>query len=217
MINIISLIDPQTHQPFMSATAGDRVCYAIPHGRAFAVCVKGNHRRQEAVISVDGRNVLDNTPASPTSSGVLFTGQYICKGFQTSNSGARSFVHMPSGSGLLTAERAGAVDAVGVVAVATYQEEGRRSSADYLESHGGPVLRGVTRGTPRGGAMAGAEVSAPLGQTSWTRSGQPPEVMVVEYDTFEGWAARGVAIPRLSDANPWPGASGPRFADPNGL
>ena len=72
-------------------------------------------------------------------------------------------------------------------------------------------MRGVSRG---GGAMAGAEVSAPLGQTTFTRG--DASIEVAEYDTFEGWAARGITIPRLSDANPWPG-SAPRFAATSSL
>lgn len=210
---MISIIDPNTNASFAHALVGSRQCYAVPHGRAFAVRVDGlAHVRQEAVISVDGRDVLTNTPASTSAGGVVFSGSYVCNGFQISASEARQFVHMPSGHGYLTAERAGSSEAVGVIAAAVYSEQ-HRGRHELL------VSRGVTRGSggqsvTRGGTMAGAEVSAPLGTTTFVRGDLA--LCTVEYDTFDGWAARGIVIPRLSEANPWPG-SAPRFASSNSL
>lgn len=201
---MLSIINPHTLQPFPSAAVGGRVCFAIPYEQPFAVrvVVEPPGTRHEAVISVDGRNVLDNTPAYPGAPGVVFCDSYICKGFQVSSGSVREFVHMPAGRDLLTAERAGAGANIGVIGLAVYSDGSRRYRRGEVDPYS---FGGATRsaGPTRGGTMAGAEVSAPLGETEWTR-GHGPVIEVVEYDTHEGWAARGVMIPRVGDANPWP-------------
>jgi hypothetical protein len=191
---MLTLIDPNTLRPFPSAVVSDRRCFAIPYGSPFAVKID-SHGHSEAVISVDGRDVLTNVAASPQAMGVQFNGTYICKGFQVSLSSVQQFIHRPAGRGLLTAERAYAPENIGLVAVAVYGAEPMRVRRE-------PSL---SRSATRGGTAAGDEIAAPLvlDQRPGTRNG-PPKLEVVEYDTHEGWAARGVSIAKLSDGNPWP-------------
>lgn len=226
---MITLIDPHTRLPFPSVTVGGRTCFAIPFNQAFAVKVAAPpdlHRigrgppsanmPTEAVIAVDGRDTLSNQPASPSLPGVIIRGEYTCPGFQIGQASAASFVHAPKGLGLTTAERNGTPDACGLVAAVLYA---RRVDYGRVTRGGGDmVARGVTRGAggqSLGGAMAGEHVTNNLGTTSWER-GEKVAEEVIEYDTREGWAARGVIIPETSTANPWPGVS-PRFANPASL
>lgn len=223
---MITLIDPSTRAPFPSTMVGGRACFAIPFNQAFAVKVaappdlarteRGIPSMDypvEAVIAVDGRDTLSNHPASPGLPGVIIRGEYTCPGFQIGQASAASFVHAPRGLGLTTAERNGTPDACGLVAAVLYRP---RAVERYL---GSASLRGgVTRGAggmSAGGAMAGERVANNLGTTSWERGDLLAEE-IVEYDTREGWAARGVIIPATSTANPWPGAA-PRFANPSTL
>lgn len=212
---MLTIIDPRTGAAFPSAIVGGRACFAVPFGRTFAVKVgyefASQHgvRRAEAVIAVDGRDTQSNQPASPALPGVVISSDYTCPGFQTGAGTAAEFVHMPKGQGLTTAERNGTADSCGLVAAVLYAEQGRYRSPESF----GVTSRGVTRGAggqSTGGAMAGADVSNQLGQTSWDRGHKIAEE-VIEYDTREGWAARGVIIPEVSSGNPWPGAA-PKFA-----
>lgn len=72
----------------------------------------------------------------------------------------------------------------------------------------------VFRSGPTAGAIAGAVVEDVVGRTEWKR-GELLGEQVVEYDTPEGWAARGVSFARLG-RNPWP-ADAPKYADPQKL
>jgi hypothetical protein len=211
---MLTIIDPRTGAAFPSAIVGGRACFAVPFGRAFAVKVSPTgYVRSEAVIAVDGRDTQTNQPASPAMPGIVITSDYTCPGFQTGEGTAAEFVHMPKGQGLTTAERNGTADSCGLVAAVLFSEQ-RRRQPSHLESFGGPVMRGGPSGQmvsrSSGGAMAGADVSNRLGQTSWER-GEKIAEEVIEYDTRDGWAARGVVIHEVSSGNPWPGAA-PKFA-----
>ena len=79
---LLTILDPITNQLFPSLTVGNRLCVAVVAGRPFAIRVAGHsHSRTEAVLAVDGRDTLTNQPANPSASGIIFTGQYVCKGF----------------------------------------------------------------------------------------------------------------------------------------
>lgn len=218
---MLFIIDPTTNHAFPHTLVDGRLCFAVPFHARFAVRVDPVQPECEAVISVDGRDVLTNQPASPNLPGVIIRSTYASAGFQVSNSEAASFVHMPKGAGLLTAERNGTVDACGLVGVTLFAREGRASQPvqrqrleSFVEPAGGH-MRGVSRSGSSGGAMAGASVSAPLGETHWTR-GVKVGSAVIEYDTREGWLARGVVIAALNQASPWPGQA-PQFAARAGL
>ncbi len=70
------------------------------------------------------------------------------------------------------------------------------------------------RSGPTAGAAAGALVSDACGEVQWNR-GEEVGRDVVEYDTPEGWAARGVSFEPLSRPA-WP-ADERRYCDPQGL
>jgi len=209
---MLSIINPTTGLAFPSTLVNGRQCFAVPFHTTFAVHVK-TASEAEAVIAVDGRDTLSNAPASPLLPGIIIRAAYTCPGFQTSNGSAASFVHMPKGSGLTTAERNGSADSCGLVAAVLYARDNPVHQHAVLRgggARGQSVDAFVTRGVSSGGAMAGADVSNRLGQTQWTRGRKFGED-VVEYDTREGWMSRGVVIPDINTASPWPGVA-PQFA-----
>lgn len=215
MSNTISLVTMDgASRPFPFVQLPGRICYAIPYGAQFGVRVNTD-MEVEVVIAVDGRDTQTNKPASQELGGVVIRGPYVCPGFQTSSLGAASFVHVPKGRGLTTSERNGTEDACGLVAVAFF-EAARRDFLRSARSNDAHVMRGVeptrggTRGMSSGGAMAGEQVANPLGQIEWRRGSKIAEG-IAEYDTREGWIARGLMIPDLNESSAWPGAA-PRFA-----
>lgn len=217
---MLTIVDPKTLVPFLSTIALGRQCFALEYGQAFAlrITAPGTFRagRHEVVLSVDGRDVLTNQPSSPDLGGVVFSGEYVCRGFQVSAQEARPFVFVQGGQGLTTAERNGTESRCGVVAAALYDED-HHARPDYAR----PVMRGgddrPTRGVTRGsgGAMAGhTPVSAPLtvmGGPTFHRNARSLVAAIVEYDTLESWARRGVTFQRIHTGNPWgqPGTFSP--------
>ncbi len=211
---MLSIINLATGVVFPSTIVNGRKCFAVPFHAAFAIRVD-SASEAEVVIAVDGRDTLSNQPANPALPGVIIHNGYTCPGFQTSNGTAASFVHMPKGAGLTTAERNGSADSCGLVAAVLYAREETRAymrevSTSMHTMRGGGLESVVTRGMSSGGAMAGADVGNHLGQTQWTRGRKFGED-VVEYDTREGWLARGVVIPDINMSTPWPGGA-PQFA-----
>lgn len=220
---MIEIIHPSLRIPFSSVTlASGRRCFAAEAGQEYAIRVRvetgieaafcGLDRRVEAVISVDGRDVVTNEDASPERSGYLLDVELIVEGFRVSGTAVRRFVITEFGFGRTTAERNGTTAAVGLIACAIHT--GARPN-------GGSMLRSASRSSERVtrggvGTGAGAEVNSPVEQVEFRRSGQAPTIEVIEYDTYDGWAQRGVMIPRISLANPWPGHR-TGFADPNRL
>lgn len=215
----LHIIDPATSTPFPAIVVGGRLCVAVVAGRPFAARVLGRaHARSEAVLAVDGRDTLTNKPADPTASGIIFTDSYVCKGFRVSESEVREFVVVPRGFGGTTAERNDSAECCGLIAAVVYGEGGRGYNPGFESFSGRGVTRGGGEDNYRGGgsvgAAAGQAVQSRVGQTSWTRGSELWRA-VIEYDTREGWAARGIVIPGLSTANPWPGEQ--RFAATSSL
>ncbi len=208
---MLSIINPSTGAAFPSTIVNGRKCFAVPFHAAFAIRVD-SASEAEVVIAVDGRDTLSNQPANPALPGVIIRNGYTCPGFQTSNGTAASFVHMPKGAGLTTAERNGSADSCGLVAAVLYARDEPQyrvmETSHRITRGGGAGGQMVSRSS--GGAMAGADVGNRLGQTQWTRGRKFGED-VVEYDTREGWLARGVVIPDINMSTPWPGAA-PQFA-----
>lgn len=234
----INIVDPATRQkcPYPSAIHAGRLCVAIPAGNRFAVSshLEANgditSSRVEWVVSVDGRDTLTNKPASRSLEGMISGRRYTCEGFRVSSSEVREFVCVSLGDNATTAERNGTTSSAGLVAVAAFGE--RRAERTIYRGGGG--VRGMTLGGsptrggvvtcsagPTAGAAAGASVTSIVGTTTWER-GPALGAVVVEYDTPEGWAARGVSFKRpvpLPERNPWPGEipAPTHFADPQTL
>ena len=167
------------------------------------------------MLAVDGRDTLTNKAADPSASGIVFSGAYICKGFRINESEVREFVVTALGQGLTTTERNNTAQCAGLIAAVVYSDGRTRIDRPEMLSFGGPDIRPdrLMRGGSVGVA-AGQAVQSRVGSTTWTRGSELWRA-VVEYDTREGWAARGINIPGISTANPWPGEQ--RFATPESL
>ena len=235
----IRIIDPAAPSAsgYPSTIHAGRLCVAIPAGNRFAVSshleASGDitRSRVEGVVSVGGRDTLTSRPASRSLEGMVSGRRYTCEGFRVSSSEVREFVCVNLGDGATTAERNGTAGSAGLVAVAAF---GERRNRERDVPRGGGGVRGMTLGGsptrggvvtcsagPTAGAAAGASVTSIVGTTTWER-GPALGAVVVEYDTPEGWAARGVSFKRpvpLPERNPWPGEipAPTHFADPQTL
>ena len=193
----LTILDPISNQLFPSLVVSGRLCGAFVAGRPGAGGIAGpSHWRAEAVVAVEGRDTLANKAGGPWASVIRFTGAYGCKVEPVSGGGVREFV--------VTTERNNTAQCAGLIAAVVYSD-GRRSPE--MMAFAGPMSGGPTRGVSRGssvGAAAGQAVESRVGSTAWTRGSELWRA-VVEYDTREGWAARGISIPGVSMANPWPG------------
>lgn len=233
----IRIIDPAAPSAsgYPSTIHAGRLCVAIPAGNRFAVSshLEANgditSSRVEWVVSVDGRDTLTNKPASRSLEGMISGRRYTCEGFRVSSSEVREFVCVNLGDGATTAERNGTTSSAGLVAVAAFAE--RRVERTIYRGGGvrgmtlgGPPMRGgvvTCSAGPTAGAAAGASVTSIVGTMTWER-GPALGAVVIEYDTPEGWALRGVSFERpapLPERNPWPGEipAPTHFADPQTL
>lgn len=205
---MLSFVDPSTLLPFPHISFGEHRCFAVEMGQPFAMmATTGLSQPAEFVLSIDGRNPLNNSPSSPDGAGVVSNnGGYICRGFQINSYEACPFIMGPRD--ITTGQRNGTGHLVGVAAVAVYGQARRelQFAAVPTSPHRHPTRSG-------GGATAGQHpVSAPLGEIEWQRANTPMYSWTAEYATRAEWLARGVNIPDLRVHSPWAiDASG--FAD----
>lgn len=219
-----TLVDPDNARPFLSTTHAGRVCVAVPAGQRFAVRSTSQHTtaggRLEWIVAVDGRDTLTNKPASQRAAGLISGLSYTCRGFRTGDDEVREFVCANLGDNATTTERNGTAGSAGLVAVVAYAERERevvtyRGSGTKGMSFGGVPTRGAAvlcsaigaATGPTAGAAAGAAVLDRVGRTSWERGTRIGSI-VIEYDTPEGWALRGVSFAEatpLPEREAWPG------------
>lgn len=256
---ILEIVNPETGVPYPSIQHGGRLCVAIPEGEKFAPRAAAQERgRHQIVLAVDGRDTLDNEPASSEADGVVVDGVYTCKGFRISDDEVRSFVCGKLGNDVTTTERNGTVGYAGLVAVAIYREKHRHvmramsGVASAVHAVGGlfptytpqvlprptftlgdapggmqvtcaatpatvqpePRVMRSRASAPTAGAIAGEVVADRVGRTKWER-GDLLGTLVVEYDTPDGWTARGISFERLARAA-WP-ADAAKHCDPQRL
>lgn len=217
---IMSLIHPASRQPFLSTMNGGRMCFALPYHTPFAVRVSNLNsvsygNRLALVMGVDGRNIIDNTPASKDGQAYLVRGdEHLCLGFRTSADNVREFVFLPNGAGTV-AEHNGTADSHGLVSIVLYNEAAPLPVYPAHTMHtmrgGDAVMRGggeLTR-SASGGAGAGRDVASHVSSATFIRQ-TIVHTSIIEYDTRESWAQRGVFFQRdTHDA--WPGDA-PKFS-----
>jgi hypothetical protein len=177
-------------------------------------------RRVEAVVSVDGRDVIDGAPAGWSKRGYLLEpgGEVTIDGFRLTEEtvAAFRFSSVPRSYASLM----GDARDVGVLGVAVFTERDRprlpfpvrplRKGAPRVESAPGearsdaaPSAAGAERGTaqrPGLGTEFGEEHDSPVQLVSFERASTRPEALLaVRYDDREGLLAAGVDV----DANRW--------------
>ncbi len=205
-------------------------------GVNYQICLKNRApARVEAVVSVDGRDVVSGRNADyRTDRGyVMESGEEICiQGFQESTSSAASFVFTEAEESY--ASKMGDGSNVGVIGVAVFEEFGEVmpmqrphiiAGGSYDQSAESPAEEaygGSGRSSKSLGSGYGDSVSSPVEIVPFTRRNaeQPAELVVVYYDSKKGLEARGIKISkkdretRNTQPNPFPGAGNNGFAPP---
>lgn len=211
---IMSLIHPSTRHPFLSTMNGARMCFALPYHTPFAVRLSNLNSasygaRLAVVMGVDGRNVIDNTSASKDGQAYVVRGdEHLCLGFRTSETGVREFIFLPNGAGTV-AEHNGTADSHGLISVVIYNEAAPEPTLRLGGMLSTASFRGGETRSSSGGAGAGREVASHVSSTHFVRQ-TIVHSSIIEYDTRESWAQRGVFFQRdTHDA--WPGDA-PKFS-----
>ena len=169
--------------------------------------------RIEAIVSVDGRNVLKDEPAHPSSSQglVIAAGaRYSFRGWRDGDEETLAFEFgQPETS---VAEMAGDRSSIGVIGIAIYAEQVRimdlapsypvgAAAAGYEFSAG--VTKGAEKGlSPALGTGIGARQHDPVGRTSFRRAPGETDIIEIGYDTRDNLIAQGIIRP--ADPSPWP-------------
>jgi hypothetical protein len=163
--------------------------------------------RTEVIVSVDGRHVLDDEPGDPYTCHGLIIGPravYEFKGWRTSDEETREFTfNSPRAS--VAAMATGSTAGTGVIRLAVHREQQPEQAVAYsgLTTRGlGPVAVASAGGSPSAdlGTGMGAAQYDPVGRTSFTRDGQPPDLLVIGYATGDA-----LAKARLLTPDPLPG------------
>ncbi len=190
-------------------------------GTAYELSVRNlTPNRIEVVNTVDGRNTLKDEPGSPTNRGMVVPGYglWTIKGYRLSDATIRKFLFgTPTGS--IAEQATGSVANVGIIGFAVYRE---KHYDDGLVTAVAPpaIYRGV-RGVASAslsteqsslGTHMGEQVYDPVTRTSFDREGDP-DVLVIEYDTYEHLRDRGIIQPDYETSttaprpNPFPGST----------
>jgi len=171
------------------------------------------NRRIEAVVTVDGRDVITGAPGELGARGYVIEpwGNVIIDGFRTSQSGVATFRFTSPGDSY--AGRVGGGANIGVVGVAIfeesapvmvappppapwygYEEDRAEKSAEAPAAGEGAYDRAPSpRSAPGLGTQYGEQRYSPVTETAFQRnSSSPAAVLAVYYDNQEGLAQRGI-------------------------
>lgn len=159
-------------------------------------------RRVEAVVTVDGRSVIDGEPGSYASRGMIVPayGSVVFDGWRTSLDGISAFRIASPGESYAAAK--GAPSNVGIIGLAIFEERRREVYRGGASSRGmpGPRPKNASASVTRGGASKGS-VGTAFGEhhtshvstTTFDRaSSTPVYVQTFRYDTIAELIAQGI-------------------------
>ena len=201
-------------------------------------------RRVEAVVTVDGRDVITGAPGGLEARGYVIEpwGHVIIDGFRTSNSGVATFRFTTPGDSY--AGRVGGGANIGVIGVAVFEENAPVAMVPHHHHHDHPgrgwwgddeaeksaapapaEARGeaaydsapAPRSAPGLGTQYGEHRYSPVSEVAFQRaSSAPVSVLAVYYDNREGLARRGIVPPAYhpGQPEPFPAWSDRRYAPP---
>lgn len=197
-------------------------------------------RRIEAVVTVDGRDVISGAPGGLEARGYVIEpwGHVIIDGFRTSHSGVATFRFTTPGDSY--ANRVGGGENIGVIGVAIFEESApvvavpplhhhphpgwwgreeaeKSAEAAPAEARGGDWDSAPPRSAPGLGTQYGEHRYSPVTEVAFQRaSSEPAAVLAVYYDNREGLARRGIVPPvwHPGQPEPFPAWSDRRFAPP---
>jgi hypothetical protein len=220
MSNIL-IIEAVDGPALRSVVHHGKTYYGGQLGQRYRVVVSNRYStRTEFVITVDGRNVIDNEPGSVSGSGYIIPPRASSPidGWRTSTSEVAVFRLAAAEQSY--AAQSGDASNVGVIGVAVWLEKVRPTPARAPSPT--PASRmlggGVTRSSRAGGSSAdgatlqsmgagtafGEAATSRVATTTFERGADSPnETAVIYYDTVENLIARGI-LPADNGANPFP-------------
>jgi hypothetical protein len=181
-------------------------------GAAYTIGVRNlTGSRIEVIASVDGRHVLRDETADPGACQglVIPAGRfYEFAGWRLDDEAAREFIFAdPAAS--VAAMATGSTSNVGVIGLAVHRErQAMPASYEAMDSYGpGPVMKGISPVAVASAGGLGTGIGERrddhVGRTSFTRDGNPPDILVIGYDTEESLRAQGIIRP--ADPQAFPG------------
>lgn len=202
-------------------------------GRRYGVRVRNRSaQRIEAVITVDGRDVVSGQPGSLSQNGYVIApyGEVVVEGFRTSMSGVATFRFTSPGDSY--AGRVGGGANLGVVGVAVFAEaqpkpapiarrdwyRGRASAP--AKSAPAPRMadgESMADSAPGLGTQYGEHRNSQVEEVTFKRNSDTPNtVLAVYYDTRDGLVRRGIIVTpqAIQPHGPQPFPAGRRFAPP---
>ncbi len=209
MFNILT-IEAVDGPALRSVVHQGKTYYGGQLGQRYRVVVSNRHSaRAEFVTTVDGRNVIDNTPGSASGRGYIIQPRASSPidGWRTSTSEVAVFrISAPEQS---YAAASGDPSNVGVIGVAVWLEKPASAapvapkpsfaSRPAATMRAGMSLQSLGAGTAFGEAAASRVSTIPFERGA----DRPQETAVINYDTVENLIARGI-LPAGKDANPFP-------------
>jgi len=211
--------------PLTTYGLGDAVFIEGREGEGYTLRLT-NHTpdRYEAVVTVDGRDVVSGELGRPAKQRGYVLGPYesiVIDGYRRSLDEVASFYFSTVYDSY--SARRGSADNVGVIGVALFEEKRARSKPKPLtrQRHAPPVpepFPGAPAAEKSGGdaAMAmeedahlgtgyGASAYSPVHETEFQRrrKRRPDAVLTVYYDSFDGLQARGIIPRRLDPYEPY--------------
>lgn len=171
-------------------------------GQSYGIKVENNTGgRILAVITVDGRNVIDSSPGDDAGDGYVISGRstFICDGWRTSSSNVCEFTLTTPGAGY--ADSLGDSSNVGVIGVAVFSEQALRR--EFLRGSAPPptpiASRSVEPQRMRSAATGfGDDRESHVRTVKFERDGNEPEIHLINYDTIDALVSAGVMIKSLS-------------------
>jgi hypothetical protein len=200
--------------PFYCRADGRPFIAGVP-GRPYTVSVRNRSSvRAEVILTVDGRHVLRDEPgAVHACQGLVIPagGLHQFPGWQFDDASAGQFTFAdPAAS--VAAMAAGPAASTGVIGLAVHRErQPAAGSRGILRGAAAPVAVGAAAGGSSLGTGIGETVASPLGRTEFTRDGNPPDILVIGYDTEGALRARGIITPPDPDAFPGTGTGYRRY------
>lgn len=209
-----SVLTAGARLPFYCRADGRPFIAGVP-GRVYTVSVRNRSNvRVEVILTVDGRHVLRDEPgAVHACQGLVIPagGSHEFPGWQFDNASAGQFTFAdPSVS--VAAIATGSAANTGVIGLAVHREQqpAAYATADCLPRAMAPVAVAAAAGGSLGTGI-GETVASPLDRTTFTRDGNPPDILVIGYDTEEALRARAMITPPDPDAFPGTGTGYRRY------
>ena len=208
-------------QPLRHGTQFGRTYYGGIIGQDYRIIVANNtYSRVACVVTVDGRNVLDNKPGDPDGQAMIIGANqtYAFEGWRTGLDAVAAFNLVDVAQSY--AAKTGDASNAGVIGVAMFEEKREHyitRSTVRGPSAVGAVARCAAPAPARAGTGFGDRIESHVTTTTFERAtAEPAEELVVYYDTISNLIEQGILAP-LGGPDPFPARkrpAAPEFCKP---